>query len=430
MARLMMAWEMGGGMGHIDRMLVSARALRRRGHTVVFVLRDLSRAQKRVAAQGFPILQSPVWLPSLTRAPPMGNYATVLAAAGWLDPAGLAALLSAWRGLMQLWGADGVVCDHAPTATLAARSLGLRHWLVGNSFEVPPLGAHFPPMAHWQAISAAACVQWDQQVLVSANAALAMLGQSPLTHLPSIFSEATRAILSLPELTHYPQDVGQAPLLGPVFADDLGPVALWPDGAGPRVFAYLAPSHEAFEAVLKAVHAVGALGLVHAKGIAPDTARRLGSARLRIEPEPVRMDDALAQADLVVSHASVGTVTAAALAGRPQLVLPRHMEQAMVAHRVVQAGIGRMLEPAASRQADPLPLLRRLLDEPVWRERAQALAQRHQGLRPEQTGERVADLVEAGLPPGLGSGTQNLSVGDAPAQTRPAENTKPDPGLV
>lgn len=396
MARLMMTWEMGSGMGHIDRMLVSARALRRRGHTVVFVLRDLSRAQKRVAAEGFPMLQSPVWLPSMKRAPPLGNYAVVLAAAGWLDPAGLAGLLSAWRQLMQLWGADGVVCDHAPTATLAARSLGLRHWLVGNNFEVPPLGPHFPPMAHWQAGSAAACAQWDQQVLVPANAALAMLGLAPLPSLPGLFSEAKRAILSLPELTHYPQGEGQAPLLGPVFADDLGPVAPWPDGAGPRVFAYLSPSHDAFEAVLKAVHAVGALGLVHAKGIAPDAARRLGSARLRIEPEPVRMDDALAQADLVVSHASIGTVTAAALVGRPQLVLPRHMEQAMVAHRVVQASIGLMLEPAGQ-QADPLPLLRRLLDEPTWRERAQALAQRHQGLRPEQTGERVADLIETSL---------------------------------
>ena len=396
MARLMLAWEMGSGMGHLDRMLVTARALRQRGHTVVFVLRDLSRAHQRVTAEGFEMLQAPVWLPSVTRAPRLGNYATVLVAAGWLDPSGLAGLLGAWRQLMQLWRADGVVCDHAPTATLAARSLGLRHWLVGNNFEVPPQGPHFLPMAHWLSGADAACPAWDAQVLAPTNAALALLGMAPLPRLTALFDQAVRATLSLPELCHYPDGQGQAPVLGPVFADDVGPVAPWPAGDGPRVFVYLAPADARFEPVLKALHAAGTVALVHAKGVHPDAAQRLGGTQLRIEPEPVRVDAALASADLVVTHASIGTVTAAALAGRPQLVLPRHMEQAMVAWRVAQAGIGLVLEPGEA-PADPLPLLRQLLDEPGWRARAQALAQRHVGLRPAQTGERVADLIEAGL---------------------------------
>ncbi|MBT9489031.1 MAG: udp-glucuronosyltransferase [Rubrivivax sp.] len=396
MARLMLAWEMGSGMGHLDRMLVTARALRQRGHTVVFVLRDLSRAHPRVAAEGFEMLQAPVWLPSVTRAPRLGNYATVLVAAGWLDPAGLAALLGAWRALMQLWRADGVVCDHAPTATLAARGLGLRHWLVGNNFEVPPLGPHFPPMAHWLPGGDAACPGWDAQVLAPTNAALALLGLAPLPRLTALFDQAVRANVSLPELCHYPDTEGQAPVLGPVFADDVGPVAPWPAGDGPRVFAYLAPADARFEPVLKALHAAGTVALVHAKGVHPDAARRLGATQMRIEPEPVRVDAALASADLVVTHASIGTVTAAVLAGRPQLVLPRHMEQAMVAWRVARAGIGLVLEPGEP-AADPLPLLRQLLDEPGWRARAQALAQQHHGMRPGQTGDKVADLIEAGL---------------------------------
>lgn len=394
-----MAWEMGGGMGHLDRMLAVARVLRERGHELGFALRDLARSHDRIAAQGFEILQAPVWLPPLTHPPRLGNYAVVLAAAGWLSPQGLAALLQAWTALYRHWRADAVLADHAPTALLAARGAGLPRWLVGNGFQVPPCGAHFPPMAHWLPGAEAECEAWDARLLAPANAALALLGQPPLERLPQLFDGTRRAVLSLPELMHYPEVEPGVPALGPMFVDDVGGPARWPAAEGPRVFVYLAPGHDLFQPLLQALHAAGAVALVHAKGVTPEAAARLGGARVHIEPEPVRMSEALQGADLVVSHASIGTVSAALLAGVPQLVLPRHMEQAMVARRVEQAGIGLQV-PLASLGGDPpdLPaLLARLLGEPGWRERAAALAARHAGLRPEQTAARVADFIEAGL---------------------------------
>ena len=141
MAHILYAWELGSGLGHIDRMLMATRGLRARGHTVQPVLRDLSRAHHRLGAEGLASLQSPVWLPQLANPPALGTYAAVLAAAGWLDPAGLAGLLThGWRGLIKLVRPDWLIADHAPTALLAARGLGLRVHAVGNSFEIPPLG--------------------------------------------------------------------------------------------------------------------------------------------------------------------------------------------------------------------------------------------------------------------------------------------------
>lgn len=396
MARWLMAWEMGGGMGHLDRMLAVARVLRARGHEVGFALRDLSRSHARIADQGFEILQAPVWLPPLSRPPRLPNYAAVLAAAGWLSPDGLAALLLAWQNLFRLWRADGVLCDHAPTAVLAARAAGQPHWLVGNSFQVPPGdGAWFPPMAHWQPEAEAGCAQADALLLGPANAALALRGHAPLARLPGMFSAARRAVLSLPELTHYPQPEPGVPVLGPMFVDDVGGPARWPEGRGRRVFVYLAPAHDAFQPLLRALQDTETTVLVHAKGVTPEAAARLGGARLRIEPEPVRIADALRDADLVVSHASIGTVSAALLAGVPQLVLPRHMEQAMVARRVEQAGIGLQV-PLGEPTPDLPALLRRLLGEATWRTTAAALAALHAGTRPEQTAARVADFVESG----------------------------------
>jgi UDP:flavonoid glycosyltransferase YjiC (YdhE family) len=390
-----MCWELGGGMGHLDRMLAVARVLRERGHEVGFALRDLARAHDRIAAQGFEMMQSPVWLPSLARPPGLGSYTAVLAAAGWLSPAGLAALLVAWETLFRLWRPDGVVCDHAPTAVLAARGAALRHWLVGNSFMVPPGGAHFLPLAHWLPGADAECAGWDAQVLEPANLALALRGRAPLARLTDLFDRASgKAVLSLPELTHYPQPGPDAAVLGPMFVDDIGGPARWPAGDGPRVFVYLVPTHDHFRPLMRALRARGVVGLVHAKGISPEAAQQLGGARTRFEPEPVRMSDALQSADLVVSHASIGTVSAALLAGRPQMVLPRHIEQAMVARRVEEAGIGvqaALGEPAPDFDA----MLRRLFDEPGWRERAQVLAARHAGARPERTAARVADFIES-----------------------------------
>lgn len=398
MARLLMAWEMGGGMGHLDRMLAVGRVLRARGHEVGFALRDLARSHERIAAQGFEILQAPVWLPPLTHPPRLGSYTAVLAAAGWLSPPGLAALLQAWQSLFRHWRADAVLGDHAPTALLAAQCAGLPRWLVGNSFQVPPLGASFPPLAHWLPGAEAECAAWDARLLAPANEALALLGRPPLARLPDLFAGAHRAVLSLPELMHYPQPEPGVPALGPMFVDDVGGPARWPEAEGPRVFVYLAPGHAQFQPLVAALQAVGAVGLVHAKGVAPEAAARLGGTRVRIEPEPVRIDQALRGADLVVSHASIGTVSAALLAGVPQLVLPRHMEQAMVARRVEQAGIGLQV-PLGAESPELAAPLRRLLGEPGWRAQAAALAARHAGMRPEQTAARVADFIEAGLAP-------------------------------
>lgn len=116
-----MAWELGANMGHMDRMLVSARVLRSRGHEVMLALKDLSQAHGRIVTEGFAVLQTPAWLPRMAKSPGLVNFSAVLAAAGWLDAAGLAGLLSGWRGLYRLCRPDLLICDHAPTALLAAR---------------------------------------------------------------------------------------------------------------------------------------------------------------------------------------------------------------------------------------------------------------------------------------------------------------------
>jgi UDP:flavonoid glycosyltransferase YjiC (YdhE family) len=390
---VLVAWELGANMGHIDRMLLSARELRRRGHAVTFALKDLSRAYGRVVSEGFAVMQSPVWLPRMAKPSGLVNFSAVLASAGWLDPAGLAGLVSGWRTLFDLSRPDLLVCDHAPTAMLAARADRFPVAAVGNSFEVPPFDEVFPALHYWDAADTAACAGSDATLLRAVNAALAALGQPALPRLTALFADTLCIVTALPELAHYPRYPAGVVQVGPTFVGNVGVDVQWPEGEGVPVFAYLSPEHAHFGALMSALRQPGLRSVVHAKGLSAAAAREHGAPNIRFEPAPVRMDAVMSQARIVLSHAGAGTVSAAALAGRVQLVLPNHMEQYMVGRRVCEAGIGLMVEPG--RQGVDYPaLLWRLANDAAYEDAARALAGRHADVSPEGTGRQIADELE------------------------------------
>jgi UDP:flavonoid glycosyltransferase YjiC (YdhE family) len=399
MARILLAWEMGANMGHIDRLLALARVLRTRGHDMFFVLRDLSRAHPRLVSEGFAIGQAPVWLPRLANPPRLNNYAAVLASAGWLDAQGLAGLVTAWRTWFDLLQPDLLVCDHAPTALLAARGRALPVWCVGTGFELPPTGeGFFPSFAAGNAQDRAACPLYDRTVLAPTNTALALLNEPLLARLTDIFAPAHKALTSLPELAHYDGYGDEVRWAGPSYIADSGQPPAWPAGTSPRVFVYLDPGHAEFNDLMAALKAGGQRCLVYAKGLAPLAATRLAGPQLRFVDAPLRLDQTLADADLAISHGGHGTVAAAALAGKPQLLLPNHAEQTMSARRLVAAGLALAAEPN-----NKTPAWGRLLREATaagpLRSAAREWAARHDEHTPQRTSERLADWLEASLLP-------------------------------
>lgn len=275
---------------------------------------------------------------------------------------------------------------------MAARLAACPHWLIGNSFEVPPQAEYFPPMNYWQAEHATQCATWDTLVLRHTNQALALLAASPLARLTDIFANAGRAILSIPELTHYPDAAKTAPVLGPSFVDDIGLAPRWPGGSGPKVFVYLAPTHDDFAPAIHALRTSGATVLVHAKGVSPARITQLSSPSMRIEAEPLHVAQTLKDADIVVSHAGIGLCSAAALAGKPQLVLPRHTEQSMVARRIADNGIGLQV-PLGQKNTRFDAMLQQLLDDARFRTAAQKLAARHSDAKPALTAQLVTELI-------------------------------------
>lgn len=407
MSRFLLAWEMGAGLGHVDRLLVWARELRRRGHEVLFALRDLAPAHARLGAEGFTALAAPCWLHPPRDAPRLGNHAAVLAAAGWLEPEGLAGLICAWRALLQLSRCDVLLTDHAPTAVLAARGQGLPVWAVGTSFECPPPAPFFPPMHYWDPREYERCPMYDHPLLVRANQALQSLGDSPLPRLSALYDGVGRALASFPELLHYDGHGAESPVVGPVFVVDRGATPRWPDeGDGPRVFVHVHHDHPALPALLAALAQRGwpAIAYLHGGRLAPGQPGSTGS--LRLETRPLHLGQVLRDADLVVSHAGIGTVSAALLAGKCQLLLPAQTEQRMLARRAAAGGLALALEHGSAGPADLGQALDRLRDDPALASTVGELARRYHGLTPERVAERLVDLLQAGVPPTAhGAGT-------------------------
>jgi UDP:flavonoid glycosyltransferase YjiC (YdhE family) len=401
MARVLFVWELGGAYGHLARQLPVALELRARGHEPVFVVRDLMAAESLLTPHGFDVLQAPLWLGKVGNLPPALNYAEMLMRFGYLHPAALTGICRAWRHLLGLLQPALLVMDHAPTALLATRGMHAARLNLGDGFCIPPPTRPLPPFVWWQAGDPARAQTSEQQVLAGANRVLQVLDAPPLGALADLAHCDAQLLCTFAELDHY-RDRPAASFIGPVFALGQGTDLPWSKGEGPRVFAYLNPAYPELDAVLRALHGSSARVLAHVPGAAPDALHRFSSERMQFSHVPLDIGAMCAQCDLAVGHGGAGTVAAMLLAGKPQLLLPMHMEQAMAVQRVVGLQAAAAIAPQAAGQ---LPqLLEQVLSDAALVQGARAFAARHPGYDQQATVRRVADRCEALMAvPGQGS---------------------------
>ena len=73
MAKVLCAWELGGGLGHVQSLLSVARALAEQGHEPVCAFQNVIDGSTLWRDLPFPVLQAPVWH---NRAFPGGGFAS------------------------------------------------------------------------------------------------------------------------------------------------------------------------------------------------------------------------------------------------------------------------------------------------------------------------------------------------------------------
>lgn len=397
MARFLMCWEFGGGLGHAGRFKPLAQALLQRGHHVDLMLRDLVQTRSLLSGLGARVLQAPLWLHQTAGIPnPTISLAEILAGNGYLTPGSLAGLVAGWQGAMDLCQPDVVVADYAPTATLAARTRGLPVATVGSGFYLPPDASPLPPFRTWEPIQAGRIAHHDQLVLGTVNTVLGEQGAPPMAKLVEVLRGDLPLLCTWPELDPYrrgPLAAGQH-YLGPNFTASGGQQPVWPTGDGPLVFAYVRGSHPDHVPLLQALDKLGCRTLCYMPEVAAGKPAPVVSPRIHYSPGPVNLGQALPQAQLVVSHAGEATLAQTLLAGVPLLLMPTQAEQFLTALRMEESGIG----INAATRARPTPymgLIEQLLHQSTYRENAQALARRHADFSHEHQTQTLVDAFES-----------------------------------
>lgn len=335
MSRVLFAWELGSGMGHVTRLLPLADALHEHGVEPVFAVKMLVETSTALDGRGWPVLQAPVWH---SRRPPgqtflAATYADVLAVHGYDHPDHLKAMLGAWRELLDRVKPELLVCDHAPTAALAAFD-DLPVVLVGNGFSVPPTnGDWFPRM------EARELPTVDQGAVLSVIKLVQdRLGRSKPETITAFLNRASRFVCTFSELDPY-ASIRREPAVGPYRL--LPAPSTSADGDG--FFAYMDAHYPGLETGLAALAGSGKRGTAYIRSGDAAQKERLRSAGIDVYNEPAPLAEELPKRAVVLHHASLGVAEATLAARRPSLTFPRHLEQRLTGDALVRLGVGRSL---------------------------------------------------------------------------------------
>ena len=389
---ILFTWECGAGMGHLVQIRPIAAELRRRGNRVFVAAKDVARAAALFEGSGITLLAAPFELSRPVDGPAMPcSFAHILHNVGWDNAVGLGGLVDAWRTIYELIKPDAIVCEHSPTALLAARGFdGLRRVVLGVGFCCPPDQSPLPNLRPWEAVDPAKLAADEAAVLGRANEVLERRHGPPLERLGQLYSQVDQTLLTtFRELDHFPDRGGEPRYFGCPL-DLPGKAPDWPEGSGKRVMAYLKP-FAALPHLLVRLKGLGCPTLIVSDGI--DAKLRSGFTCKTMRFETQRLDSRAmaATCDAAVLNATHGTTAAMLLAGRPLLLLPLFLEQQLLAIRVRR--LGAAVDAPIDQPTQIVAGLDRLMSDDSLARAAAAFAERNRDFdHMRKTGEMAARI--------------------------------------
>ncbi len=390
MARIDFAWELGGHTGHVSPMIPIATALKARGHQVRFLLKD-ERAGADLETAGLPRQGAPNWVGPPVFEDPL-NFGEILHNFGYHDPKALRQLLDAWRD--RLAGAHLLIGNSAPSALLAAHTLGIPSFEISQGCHAPPRAFPSPPLKPWQPVSRQRLEDADRRVLGSMAAALADFRAQPIGSLGDLYQGRTM-LLTYPELDIYsPRE--PAEYYGVTDSAQGASLPPWPAGAGPRIFSYLYNYYDGLPLLLETLKALDAPTLALCRGIDGALRERYAGSCIYLSDEPMAVLRLLPECDAVICHGSHQMTAQALLAGKPVLLLPTQLEQFLIARRVVRFGAGLGIAPDV-RNVDFPAALHELEKNSHYADKAEQFRDRYRAHRREAALATIAQRCEASI---------------------------------
>jgi len=401
--KILLAWELGSNWGHLATLLPLATRLRADGHRVLFAVRGLDGDLSPLRRCGFDYVPTPIAIAPLQtlHAAPVHGFADVLARCGFSNAQTLVQLIQAWGGLLHLFQPDAVVCKYAPLAEFATRNCPVL--AIGTGFELPALQ---PSLSYFHEIKdqqAAAAHRQEEQILHAMQAAAHAGGFEKPGTPGQAFSHSSRLCLSWPALDHFGDRAGMD-YAGPAESlpcelslDDAIPPHLHGSEL-PATLAYLRKEPAWWKEFTKeAVHKYPRRQWLL---IAPNlTLRQCGElCSPTITVVNTSVDWASPKShigkrfDSIICHGGHGIVSQGLAKGLRLLITPQHMEQLLLARRIMAALPDRRGIATMNTQIHPGTLmqeLERLLKEPA--PQAPAIFQK---INPQQSIETIVSRIE------------------------------------
>jgi len=363
MRTVLLAWELGGGFGHVVTLRHVAAPLMARGLRCIAAVKDMESAQP-LREDGISVRQAPLWK-SARSSVSMGDW---LGDAGLADASTLRKVLLGWAALLDEIKPDLVIADYAPGAGMAARGR-IPLAVTGNGYTLPPAEMPFFPFLHM----AAPPVWSEKHLLETTNAVLADLELQVLQRLPQIFAADAAWVHTFPLLDPY-AECRNPPAQGSL-ALDTSPT---PREEGARqILVYLSSWRGRHAAILEALRPFAADVRVFAAGLSAAERAPYAATGMRFEAKPFDLARDLAAARLAVHLGSAGMAAACVFAGVPQLACATDIEKELTGKALVKAGIGnflRIYNPAVSLTTDAVQVL---LSDHAMAQQAQAIGADH-----------------------------------------------------
>jgi UDP:flavonoid glycosyltransferase YjiC (YdhE family) len=130
-------------------------------------------------------------------------------------------------------------------------------------------------------------------------------------------------------------------------------------------------------------------GEIFIRGMTDAVAKTLQRPGLVVHREAQPMHKVIARTSLVIHHGGNGTCCAALSGGRPQILLPTHMEARLSADAVVAAGCGRLLGSKEAGKEDLPPILEAVAGDAAMALHAVTLSREIAARGPQNTVERI-----------------------------------------
>ena len=388
---VMIAWELGFGLGHLARHVDLAKALVLRGHCVTFVVKDLKLGHGVLSKLGFQYIQAPRVNRHALMDHAICSHADILDNHAMAEASTCMTLLQAWAQLYRILKTEVVVLDHAPGALFAAKCLGVKTIELGTGFYCPPAQTPYPLFRPWENLAPEDLLARETSCLAAMNPFAVQLGCGAFRTLADALKSDVPLLTSFAELDHYPQRIGGR-YIGPNHGFTEGEVVDWRGNAKHKVFVYLHHWPE-LDQLLTQLSRFDVEVIAYCPELTSEQRKKLSSKTLNLIERPVQMAHVLKDCDLMITNGGHGLMTACLLFGVSALVIPLYVEQRLMADCIKRAGVGLGILP------NDIParlesVLESLLTDSTYGISARKLKHKYRNFDLPKTIERLVNTVE------------------------------------